>query len=207
MCIHCFLFYIHTHMPYRFTFKVDHETVFAGLLHSKRCTATCNNGVQCRRHVVIGLPFCYSHLRYQKKLVIKPSTIQGGGKGLFACDLKSPDGVVFKVGDKLGQYYGERLNLEQLHARYGADNTPPYALQVTKNLFIDPGLERGFLSICNSKTSAAQCNARFMSPNNNYEVSIAATKTIRHGDEIFVFYGPHTKQILASDSTTVMVRK
>lgn len=183
------------------------------MLESKRCTALCKDGVRCRRHVIIGQDLCHTHLRYQRHLLIKTSTIPGAGRGLFACDLKAVDGIVFRPGDKLGKYIGERLTLAQLHERYGVDATPPYALEISKSgadgngIYLDPALDRGFLSIANAKTVATQCNARFMNPNNQHEVSIVATKNIRHGDEVFLHYGPHTKDILAADSSTVFVRK
>ena len=106
-------------MPYKFTFKVNHETIFEGILESHVCTATCNNGKKCKRHVVIGQDLCYTHLRYQRFLVIKKSTIPGAGNGLFACNLRAVDGVVFKKGQKIGSHYiGQVLSREELLERY-----------------------------------------------------------------------------------------
>ena len=186
-------------MPkHHFTFYIDNDNKFESFLESKQCTGICKNGNQCRKIVVLGLPYCYVHLLSQKHLRIKKSTIEGAGNGLFSMDTKKGENdIIFKKDEIIGAYTGEILNRDQLDERYGEDNTAPYALQISNNKYVDASIQRCFMSICNHGNNT-KANARFVNSVSrggitpNYLI-IRATKPIRNNCEILINYGKEYK--------------
>ena len=186
-----------------FTFTQSNGTVFSAPLESSQCTATCKNNNRCKRKVIIGQPYCYTHLLYQKHLKVKDSTIPGAGKGVFAEIPKAPvHQVVYQANSHIVPYTGQRINNQQLNDRYG-DDTAPYALRINANTFVDPALQRGIGSIINHQP-VARANVRFVAANyaNNFTPSIRSTKNIRNGQELFINYGRDYRMNDGSSHTT-----
>ncbi len=88
-----------------FIFSLGDDIMYHGILHSIQCTAINKKGSQCKRRCIIGIPYCYTHLLYQKHLRIKKSLIPNGGLGLFAEDpLDSSRHIVFKKNEIITKY-------------------------------------------------------------------------------------------------------
>lgn len=158
---------------------------FQCYVQSRQCSATSNDGHRCRRRVVMGLPYCYTHTLYRMHLRILPSQIEAAGKGVFAVD---PTGganeIVFRTGDKIAAYDGEALTDDQLQDRYG-DFTAPYTLNVRRprqrRTNLDAACERSLGSMFNHRRNA---NAKF-----NGVGVVIAKRNIRNNEEIFIDYG------------------
>ena len=178
-------------MPYIFTYYNPNNTIlFKQQLATERCIGTSKNNQRCRRLVTIGINRCFQHM---PDLKIKPSMINDAGKGLFAYNNKRPnDAILFKPNDKIVDYLGDRIDNDELNARYGND-TAPYALKINNNLYIDPATRRGIGSLANKpdannpNPSLKQANAKFSIHNRN--ASLKATKNIRNNQEILTSYG------------------
>lgn len=179
-------------MPYVFEYKSDSGQTFSCDLVCERCTAELVNGRQCARTVCIGLPLCWQHLLscrgYGRGLKIKDSPI--AGKGLFAWSKIGGNDVVFKGGDTIMVYEGERLTRAQLDQRYGKDDLAPYAVGLNRE-DIDAACRRGAGSIANGAFTKQGANAKFDSRMEGgvRVVRLRATKNIKHGQEVLVLYG------------------
>ena len=98
-------------MPYEFTFKINNNIQFQAFLQTKRCICISKNGNRCGKRVVIGAPYCWIHLLYQKHLRVEESNIPDAGIGLFALDKSEPDNaIIFRPGDKIITYDGQVIN-------------------------------------------------------------------------------------------------
>lgn len=172
-----------------FTYSGDLTTPpYTCVLKSSVCEAISKSGQRCRRKVVIGKPYCYSHLLYQRHLRIKPSTLPGAGDGLFAVDpsTQDPNEVVFKKNVIIAPYGGERVTRDELERRYG-DNTAPYGLLRSNNHIVDAACDRGVGSLPNTIIGTGRRN--FNAKITNRSGNIVSTKPIRNGEEILVNYG------------------
>ena len=171
-------------MPYKFVFKVGDEEYFSANVQSFQCNDHTKAGHRCTRTTVLGSPFCYTHLLYNKNLRIKPSTLPNAGKGLYAMNGKQGNEILFRIGDTICQYTGEVLTGAQVEERYG-DYTAPYTTHVRDDRYLDAATIRGVASLANSW--ANHQNAQLWTHGNN--VSMKATKNIRNNQEIFCSYG------------------
>ena len=174
-------------MPYKFLFKIDEETHFEANLHTHQCESV-KEGHRCGRNVIIGYTYCFQHLMMKKKLRIKQSTL-GDFQGLFCQDKLKPtdNNILFRAGDVITQYIGERLNRDELDQRY-SDKTGPYAALLNdKGDTIDAALMRGVGSLSNHGNTAKNRNAMLEIRGQN--VYLKATKNIRNGSEILCNYG------------------
>jgi hypothetical protein len=90
---------------------------------------------------------------------------------------------VFKKGEKIVKYTGEKISEKKLEDRYG-DFTAPYALQIGINgPIVDAALDRGIASLSNHKP-LSRANAELSESG-----FIKAKKPILDGAEIYVTYG------------------
>lgn len=186
-----------------FRFRIPHpgpdrtkDHLFECKVQSLQCTDHTKTGARCKRRTVIGSPFCSTHLGFNHHLTIRPSTIPGAGRGLFAVNLlkkAQPNEVIFKKHARIVVYHGERISEEELIERHG-DKTAPYAIGVSnadveegEREFEDGACVRCVGSIANTRARFDQCNARFSRYQG--EARLMATKNIRNGQEIFVWYG------------------
>lgn len=179
-------------MPKKFRLTQDGDIVYECKLKSKQCKGQTPTGVRCQRKVVIGLPYCFSHTRKFFHLSIRESTIAGVGKGVFAWLAKTeliheddPD-LVFKPGNIICPYMGEKIDKEELDARYPGDITAPYVIALRgTNKYEDAACERGIGSIINHKPKA-EANAQLITKGRH--AVVVALKNIYQDEEIFVFY-------------------
>ena len=171
-------------MPYRYTFSAPGEFSFACSLQCQQCGVVKADGSRCRNRVCVGVPYCHVHLFYKKHLKIKPSTIPGAGKGLFAARPNAGDDIVFRRGDVVVEYGGESIDRATLDHRYGR-YTAPYGLQRRADLFENAACKRGAGSLANHKP-LSQANARYSVGRDR--MNLVATKNIRNGQEIFCCY-------------------
>jgi SET domain-containing protein len=138
------------------------------------------------------------HLLSQKRLRIRPSTIAGAGKGLFAFDrTAAPDAVLWKRLHPIIEYDGELINDGLLHQRYG-DYTAPYAIRNVRDEDLqdpfarrveDGACRRGVGALANHKPAREGANAFFYAQLHPNRIILKASRNIRNGDEIFVDYG------------------
>lgn len=155
-------------MPPTFTFRVHGNDVFSCRLESLQCSEIAKKtGNRCRKRTVIGSPYCNTHLAYKHHLKIAPSTIPGAGRGLYAHNPMKSAGntVVFREGERIVLYHGERIEEAELVERYG-DKTGPYALEVSnenvtpgERIYEDGACKRCVGSLANSKKRERDNNA------------------------------------------------
>lgn len=174
-------------MPKKFIFNINNQPHFEGQLYTGRCRAHTKAGTRCKRNCIIGFEYCFTHLESEKELKIKDSTIPEANKGLFAYNhRKGNNEVLFRRGDTISQYNGENINTHTLDERY-SDKTAPYAVEVSRDRYVDSALKRGVASLANVKPN--HNNASFSINQVNKTVKIKATKPIKNNQEIFLSYG------------------
>lgn len=184
-------------LTFRYEDKSQGGTSFSCNLETHRCKAKNENGNHCKRKVSIGLPYCWYHLQRDAHVKIKDSR---WGKGLFAWDPSNTNKkndridkgkVVFRDGDNIGKYNGERVSASENTKRYGK-KTGPYAVGHNKaGEGEDAACKRSFPSLVNHQQGKAQ-NSELVSHRENarrpWEAWIVATKNIKNGEEIFASY-------------------
>ena len=178
-------------MPYQFSFYDQQGLKFRENLRSFHCSATNDTGTHCHNISVIGEHYCWIHLLWKKHLRIKPSNIQGAGKGVFAVNKRLPDNaVIFQKGQTILNYDGEEINRHTLEQRYG-NNTAPYAVQVNRqrDIYEDGALDRSVMSCVNSPPNGTQANCRLTTNTERTHCIVKASRDIRNGQELFANYG------------------
>ena len=161
-------------------------------LESHQCVGFVRGGAQCKRRVVIGLPFCFAHTRMYLHLTVHDSTIPEAGKGVFAYDKSDNRVLVFEKGEYVCQYWGERISKEELEQRYPGNITAPYGIEIgDTNTFMDGACVRGLGTLVNHEANKRRANAELRDEfiDGEYLVIIRARKRIYNGDEILVHYG------------------
>jgi len=125
------------------------------------------------------------HPKYNRYLVeIKESSIPNAGLGLFAKYDIPKDTII-------DAYIGREMTAEQC---YELDkHKEMYIMTINDNLFIDGGTEKNFISYTNDargivRTPGVRNNCRFELTDDNKMV-LVASKKIKAGSELFVFYG------------------
>jgi SET domain-containing protein len=164
------------------SFQYEGSTNFKCNLHCHRCQAINKNGTRCKKRTCKMLPTCHIHSKTLYGVEVKPSTIPNAGLGLFACKY-------FNRDDIIAPYNGELLTKQELNDRYGRTDGDyaPYGLRMSENKFMDCACERGVASYANANPN--NNNAKFAVDNTRNTVNLRATRPIRVGEEIFVYYG------------------
>ncbi len=109
---------------------------------------------------------------------VRPSTIPGAGKGLFAQ-------IPIKVGDTIGYYTGEILSADELNAGRSAGSD--YLLFITDTHIIDGvGPRANYTRYINHSTEP---NAFLITSTRWKSARFEAVRDIAPGDEIFFNYG------------------
>lgn len=172
-------------MPPKFIFR-DGNTFFECQLTCATCSATTKSGLKCKNRVCIGLPDCWLHTYANKYLRAKESNIPGAGKGLFALS-KTEDGILFRKGQIVCAYSGQRISRQELDRRYD-DFTAPYGLcgHGNKNCE-DAACERGLGSLANGTLDYRQANIEYRVRKG--KLCLIATKNIMNGHELLADYG------------------
>lgn len=171
-----------------FTFSVNGYVQFQCALQSHRCVQNKSNGQRCKLRTVIGTNMCWRHLLTHHNLRIKESGIPGAGKGLFA--MSKQNEIVFRKGDVIIEYLGEVITKNELDGRYG-EYTAPYALQETRNRYLDSACNRGIASLANRPPvgQSQMKNAEFVYDQRAKKIYMVSTRDILNGSEILVSYG------------------
>lgn len=136
----------------------------------------------------MGVPRCWMHLLGESNLRIKQSAIPGANKGVFALKRGAgPNEVIFRRGDRITPYGGERVTMGMLDDRY-RDWTAPYGIAVDQNrdIYENGACMRGVGTMINH-APRNQANARFGRVGDASWV--VATRAIRNDQEILVDYG------------------
>ena len=158
-------------MPYRHT-----STHFCCELRAAQCAWAAG----CRRRVTIGLPHCWQHSKLVYGVKTAPSTIPGGGKGLFA----TRD---FAKGERICPYGGALLTAREIDDRYPGDTLAPYAVKVFHDAYRDAACDRGIGSMANGMRWKRDCNAELFATKGKV-LWLRAIRAIRTGDEILNHY-------------------
>ena len=115
------------------------------------------------------------------------SDIPDAGKGLFATK-------AFQTNKVIGAYAGENVSQATINSRYGnskRDNAP-YALSANnlQGRVLDAACRRSLMSVANSGRNRTQSNAKYSSVmKQDGTINVRATKRIKEGDEIPIWYG------------------
>ena len=121
-------------MPYEFFYKQGDKEYVVPML-TMRCQAiNADDHQQCERKTAIGLPFCWTHLETNMHLKItemgprttEPHYYEGrfrNHKGVIAYN-RAQKGIIFRAGDKICEYRGERITPEEKIHRYGEQGGP-----------------------------------------------------------------------------------
>lgn len=177
-------------MGYRFWVrsKRDKKKIFTCDLICSQCQGKTKNKTRCEKTTCIGVPYCWMHLRLEKSLSIKKSSVHG--LGLFAMKNKlkrSTTKPIFRPGDRIIHYMGEIKRAKQMEKDYPGDTIAPYAIEDEKHKrFVDSDCVRGVGAMANHSKKP---NAEVRLGETNQVMTIYAIKKIYHNDEIFIDYG------------------
>lgn len=164
-------------------------------LECGQCDAMTRAGAQCTRRVCFGYPTCWQHTITQYGVQIRPSNINGAGKGLFAKRN-------FAQGEWICPHGGQTtLDHACVHDRRypGDDVTAPYVVTTEDGHMQDAACSRGIGSMANGQfrnngrpEPINLHNTRLVTRddlNNQEAVWLQATRNINQGSEILVHYG------------------
>eukprot|EP00455_Lapot_gusevi_P011061 TRINITY_DN1507_c0_g1_i2.p1 TRINITY_DN1507_c0_g1~~TRINITY_DN1507_c0_g1_i2.p1 ORF type:complete len:285 (-),score=-4.04 TRINITY_DN1507_c0_g1_i2:129-983(-) len=176
---------------------------FRSYVQVRRCLAKSGKPKQRCENMTSVLPYCPLHTRQLLNLEVRASTIPNAGNGLFAysshfdadSDQKERP-VVFYNGQLIHYFQGEILEYKAYRDRYGAafDASDkkwftPYAARLPCGKIVDAILVRGIMACANDVRDLSKTN---VSPGSDCRPSYLpcyASKTIYHGDELFISYG------------------
>jgi hypothetical protein len=169
-------------------------------LLSMQCLANTKANRRCSRRSTVTIGYCFQHITSVADLTVdrtkmreKKTNKRYNFIGLFAC-MKGQNTrkIVFRKGDVIAPYLGEVIDKKKLEYYYPGEETAPYALQDSKNRYIDAACARGIGSLSNacSRRVNSNCatNAKFSLIRNRFPV-VRATRDIKNGQEIFINYG------------------
>ena len=199
--------------------KVD-KTEFQCNLNAKprdrqcqRCSYRKPNGKRCKLRSCFDLRHCWVHLKKVFHVRIAPSLIkvdgQSIGLGLFAetnlqlnpkhlKELRSQKSLdqnflVFRKGDRIGEYVGEKVTDRELSRRYDFRNdagklqeqVAPYAITDNKGNIRDAMCRRNFTAYVNDPyRSEYKSNVKI----NNHNFTMVAKRNIYRGEELLFDY-------------------
>jgi len=185
------------------------NVIFEDELQYQQCPAIDNNsGRQCKNICCIPYEFCHTHLPMYMHLQVRRSDIPQAGLGVFAYNETNNNDVVFDNRETICEYIGENISFAELESRYGM-YTAPYGYAALKGkLYIDSALKRGVGSLINThvlsyeryegddnkfiKELKQNTNCRFVPhypEKGKCILNIKATRNIRNGEELILYYG------------------
>ena len=153
---------------------------------SQRCSANNNAGGQCGQRTAVA-HLCWNHLQRDLGLRVRPSTVQGAGRGLFAARELPANHRVPYTGDEI-----------ELRAE---ENGGPYVLETRRGTGIDAARRNSGLGRWvndprgaideQGRPRAANCEFTLHTPRGERQ-RVAAVRTLRpivRGEELLVRYG------------------
>lgn len=163
------------------------QTHYDKELKKTRCIHVKKDNTRCKNNIIIGHKHCHIHRKIALNLMIKKSTIENAGDGLFAFKKGANNNeIVFKKDAKICDYIGEVIDDLELRRRYGR-NTAPYAIQLYNGLSQDAAIIRGIGALANHDRRKA--NVRLSIKRDNSGAQLVATKNIKNNEELFINYG------------------
>lgn len=156
---------------------------------TRRCAFSGSNG-RCKRKTTITHPYCGQHTRIAFGVDVRKSGIPKAGLGLFA--LKT-----FKKGDKVVEYKGERLTVDEYDRRYHHEAMGSYGIQLDEKHVLDARKTTSGLGryACDYHGSRKQPNVEYLIDGDD-RIWLTATRTIKPGDEILADYGEEMHRAL-----------
>jgi len=140
---------------------------------TRRCKARTHRGHRCRRRITYHVERCFEH---DKNFFIRPSTIPGAGRGLFA-----KNGLV--VGDVIDEYSGKLKTQEEYNR---SDSV--YGMR-SRGMVIDAsGTQTCISRLINDGQIDSVNNCRFVSFRGR--VLVVVIQPIPVGGELLASYGP-----------------
>lgn len=177
---------------FRSTNEGDERSLDCKLI-SERCDHIMQSGNRCRKRCLIGLTKCWIHLESVYGLRIRDAGALG--QGLFASNGDSySNDIVFRPDDYIISYVGgDELTEAQVEARYGVNNSGPYAMRVGDGSYQDCAIRRCAASLINSnRGTSTRSNCEFVDhtdDDGNAEILVICTRNIRNGQQLFISYG------------------
>jgi len=173
------------------------------------CKGRTKNKRRCTRKTCMDARFCPAHLKIYKKLMIAPSrhlrSANVNGHGLYAVrptgavakdDLRAPifDGetVIFKKGDEVDRYCGEKMSKTQVDERYdedGEEGQGNYTMPIDENVFIDSQCAATSVAYANDYRGVRGAKTNCVPENRGDYIVFVAKNNIHHGEEILISYG------------------
>jgi len=166
--------------------RPDGKVQFKCKLKCQTCISRTKKGTKCKKKTCVGVPYCWIHARYNKHLAVRYSNLIEGEKGLFAFGKR--DKVVFRKGENIIKYIGERISKKELEKRYdygGYDVTAPYTLNINGRN-VDASCKRGLGAMANATFGMDKRHQNARLDENGH---VVATKDIKDNQEILVDYG------------------
>lgn len=184
-----------------------------------RCSAIVRStNRRCAKPACIDFRYCVMHLASLKHLAVVMSRHVPGTKGLYAVTgaiyKKKTDGtpkedanvIVFRRGDHIDEYGGERMTKDELNARYEDREdreTAPYAMSRPDGAVLDAMCARTAIAYSNDSTPdvarllslsrdafATAYNAGSNADNMKAKNGVfEASRDIHHGEELLWHYG------------------
>lgn len=143
-----------------------------------QCIAHTKSGNRCSKTTCKVGPWCWIHLKYQRGLQVKPSTIPGAGLGVFATK-------PFKANEVIDKYTGEKLNEAQKNA-----STSAYIADGPKGIYFDARKTNScpsrYINAPRRTKKRANCKwGRITSDG----VNVTTKRKIKPGEELLIGYG------------------
>lgn len=146
---------------------------------SQQCTAGTKRGTQCGARTKDG-HLCWQHLKSLLSLRIKPSEIEGAGRGLFTTkDIPAGAEIVPYTGDL-------RIGPGQDPAHGGS----LYVVQVKRDTTLDAARKNTASGRLINHATGQRANVRFVCDQRRNRVRMQAIRRIPAGTELLVNYGP-----------------
>ena len=149
---------------------------------SQRCAAETKKGGQCKATTRYGA-YCWVHRAQLQGARIKPSTVAGAGKGLFATRDFAP-------GELIARYTGDLIDTRSGAAPDGFDGSH-YVLELSERVAIDAARTNTAdgRMVNDARGSGQRNNCRFSVNQQTKSAVLRATRRIRTGQEFLVAYG------------------
>jgi hypothetical protein len=149
------------------------------VMPTQRCTARTRHGAHCRQRTAMG-QFCWNHLRSERGLRIRRSTVPGAGRGLFAARTLRAGAQIHYTGDVVPLPDGSAGGV--------------YYLQIRKSTAIDAARTNAGEGrwINDPRGTLSRPNSVFVvytPPGQPRTASVRTLRQIEKGEEILVAYG------------------
>lgn len=156
---------------------------------TKRCAFRGSKG-RCKRHTTITHPYCAQHTRQVFEVEVRKSNIPKAGLGLFALR-------TFRKGERVVEYKGERLTVNEYDQRYQEEAMGAYGIQLDEHHVLDARKTTSGLGryACDFHGSRKLPNVEYLIDDDD-RIWLTAVRQINPGDEILADYGEEMHRAL-----------